>query len=133
MSKLSRIAKTVALTINQPWFRKLSMLPASSQLLNANVYQGDAVLVKRASQVPTGLTKASRPVETPRPTIELDPRSLLENVSLEFAYDAKAKSLNITVKNKDSGALIRQISYKQMSANVYRINVHQGLFFDQLI
>jgi uncharacterized FlaG/YvyC family protein len=109
------------------------MSPASSQPLNATVYQVDAVRVKQKSQVSTGLTKASRPVEPPKPKIELDPRLQLDNISLEFTYDAVSKSLNITVTNRDSGVLIRQISYKQMSANVYRTNAHQGLLLDQLI
>lgn len=106
---------------------------ASSQPLNATVCQGDVVCVKQTSQVTKGLTKSTRPIEPPKPKIAFDPRLQIDNISLEFAYDATSKSLNITVKNKDTGALIRQISYKQMSANVYLTNVHQGLFLDQLV
>jgi uncharacterized FlaG/YvyC family protein len=112
---------------------KLSMSPASPQPFNANVYQGEAVRIQQTSQVSSGLTKATRLVEPSKPKIETELRLQLENVSLEFAYDTTSKSLNITVKNKDSGALIRQISYKQMSAHVYRTSERQGLLLDQLI
>lgn len=112
---------------------KLRMSSTLSLKLNALTHQDDAVhgiaTTKKLVDAQRHVAPA-KPVESntvPERAFQLD------NIALSFAYDTAAKSLNIVMTNKNSGEVVRKISYKQIPSEVHRTHQLHGLLLDRMV
>jgi uncharacterized FlaG/YvyC family protein len=53
------------------------------------------------------------------------------NVALSFAFDRVTQSLNVVMTDKNSGEVVRKISYKHLSTTIHKSEKLNGLLLDQ--
>jgi uncharacterized FlaG/YvyC family protein len=101
---------------------------------SATAHQDDAAIGIRA------LMPQVRTTPAPRQTVEATSDSsepplaypvTASSVSLSFAYDTVTKALNVVMTDKQSGEVVRKISYTHLPSGVHRSEKLQGFLLDQ--
>lgn len=98
---------------------------------NAVVHQEDAVIGMKAHKLPALKASNADPAKAAEPKLAPELNFKADSMSLSFAYDSVAKSLNIVMTDKTSGDVIRKITYKHMSSDIHQTHKLQGLLLDQ--
>jgi hypothetical protein len=75
----------------------------------------------------TSLAKSPIPIASPSKPLTREP-SL---VALSFAFDAVAKTLNVVIRDKRSGEVVRTIEYTRIPADVHQNDKLNGLLLNQ--
>jgi hypothetical protein len=76
----------------------------------------------------------SKPTETVAPTqaiqapLQVRPQVTL---ALSFAFDNVTQSLNVIMTDKNSGEVVRKVSYKNLPTDVHKAEKLNGLLLDQ--
>lgn len=109
------------------------MSPPLTPLAHATAHPDDAV---------SGLTPNKNEAQRPetKPTEGLMPAKSIPTplqarpqvtVALSFAFDSLTQSLNVIMTDKNSGEVVRKISYKNLPTDVHQSEKLNGLLLDQ--
>jgi len=109
------------------------MLPVLSLPPNAIAHPEDAVngMKNQAVQAPKS-SVTTEPTKTPEPKPAPEFNFKADSLSLSFAYDSVAQSLNIVMTDKTSGEVIRKITYTHIPPDVHQTDKLHGLLLDQM-
>jgi len=100
---------------------------------NATVHLDDGVCgmtVKKLSAQETG-AKSKDANEFDKLVQAQSHAPLQVNVALSFAFDGLTQSLNVLMTDKNSGEVVRKISYKHLSTIIHKTEKLNGLLLDQ--
>lgn len=109
------------------------MSPPLTPLAHATAHPDDAVggvipskiEAHRAQSKPT---EAVSPAKSMSSDVQVRPQVM---VSLSFAFDSVTQSLSVIMTDKNSGEVVRKISYKSLPTDVHQAEKLNGLLLDK--
>ena len=102
---------------------------------NAAVHQDDAVTGIKTPISPTRATPVSILSSTyalAEPSTQSEFMVKANSVALSFAYDPVTQALHVVMTDKQSGEVVRKISYTHIPTGVHQTQKLQGLLLNQL-
>ena len=110
------------------------MTPPLTLLPNTIVHQEEMVRGVTLSKLEEDRVQPKRPqsfipVSSTQANIKEHPPT---SVSLSFTFDSLTRTLNVIMTDKDSGEVVRKISYNSLTTGVHKAEKLNGLLLDQL-